>query len=50
MCEGGVAGLKSVCVCAWVRPNSLCEYDLNGLCGGYCRPKRREREKEKVCV
>ena len=34
MCEGGVAGLK-VCVCVWVcRPNSLCEYDLNGLCGG----------------
>ena len=37
--EGGVAGLKSVWGC---RPNSLCEYDLNGLCGGYCRPKRGE--------
>ena len=49
VCEGGVAGLKSVCVCVH-GPNSLCEYDLNGLCGGYCRRKRREREKEKVCV
>ena len=43
-----MAGLKSVCVCVGVTKQFFCEYYLNGLCGGYCRPKRREREK--VCV